>query len=166
VRFFGGAGRGPREPDHVNQIRPWLFVGGLRDARDRALLDAHGVGAVLQVADPVEHDGLPCRYVPLEDGEPIPDRQLRSAVDFARAEADAGRVVLVACALGISRSVSVAVALLHEREGIPLTDAFRAVREAHPEARPHPVLWRSLCDHYGQPASYPLFRRSVLDAVQ
>lgn len=136
-------------------IRPWLFIGGLRDSRDRSLLDYHGVGAVLQLADAVEHTGISSRYVPLEDGEPIPEVKLRAALDFAHQEADAGRVVLVACALGISRSVTIATALLHERENLSLREAFAEIRRAHPDAQPHPALWRFLGERYNQPTPYP-----------
>ena len=75
-------------------------------------------------------------------------------VEFVRLEKALGRNVLIACGMGISRSATFAIAALMEEEGLGLLDAFGEVRARHPEALPHPALWQSLCDHYGEDVPY------------
>jgi hypothetical protein len=65
-----------------------------------------------------------------------------------------GKSVLVACGAGVSRSVTFAVAVLRTEEGLSLLDAYREVAGARAEPRPHPALLKSLCDCYGETASF------------
>jgi len=60
----------------------------------------------------------------------------------------AGARILIACGAGISRSVTFAVAVLHEEEDISLLDAFHDVHNINAEALPHYELWHSLCEYY------------------
>lgn len=113
-----------------------------------------GVGAILQLAAPVLQHGMVCQYVPIMDGEPVQPFALRKGVDFIREQKAAGRVVLVACIAGISRSVSFATAALHEEEQIPLLEAYRSIRQLHSQALPHSRIWDSLCEYYQVDASY------------
>jgi len=136
------------------RIRPWLSVGALRETQDLVTLNAQGVTAMLQLADSVEQPGITSLYLPTEDGEPLSAKKLSQGVGFVLQQRARDRSVLVACGLAISRSVTFAIAALKEAEQVSLLDALRAVRSRHPEARPHPILWRSLCDYYGEPVPY------------
>ncbi len=141
------------------RIRRWLWVGKLRDTREPALLAAEGIGALLQLAGRTEDPALVTLHLPVEDGLPLPPETLDRAVEFVRGQREAGRVTLITCGLGISRASSLAVAVLKELEGRSLLAAYFEVKRLHPEARPHPVLWQSLCDHYGEKFSIAdLFR--------
>jgi protein-tyrosine phosphatase len=135
-------------------IRPWLHVGRFRETQDDDTLRRREIGAMLQLADSVKQEGIPSLYVPVEDGEPLPIDALRMGVEFVRLEKALGRKVLIACGMGISRAATFTIAVLVEEEGLGLHEAFRQVRARHPEALPHPVLWQSLCEYYGEDVPY------------
>jgi atypical dual specificity phosphatase len=132
----------------MNAVRPWLYVGKYRETLDASLLRTREIDAMLQLAEAVEHPGIKSFYLPVEDGVPIPASLLQQGVGFVLSEKDRGRTVLIACGAGISRSVSFAVAVLREAEGLSLLKAVESVRKRHPESMPHPALWQSLCDYY------------------
>ncbi len=135
-------------------IRPWLYVGKFSDTQDDVMLRRREIGAMLQLADSVKQPGIPSLYLPVEDGEPLPRDLLRLGVEFVRLEKALGRSVLIACGAGISRSTTFAIAVLKEEEELGLLEAFRQVRALHPEAMPHPALWQSLREYYGEDAPY------------
>src|SRR5437660_1420154 len=95
---------------HVAGRALWLgHAGDLRDAR--AVLAA-GIGAVVELADSEPFAVLPrelvrCRF-PLSDGGDNPPWLPRLAAESVAALLHAGVPVLVCCAGGLSRSVSVA----------------------------------------------------------
>lgn len=110
-------------------IRPWLYIGKFRETQDEKLLHHIGIGALLQLADSMNLPNIPSLYIPIEDGEPLPFDRLKKGVEFVRLEKAQDRNVLIACGAGISRSVSVAVAVLKEEEN----------REHVTFASPHPL---------------------------
>ena len=134
-------------------VRPWLLVGSYADTRAPALLAAHGVGAMLQLAEAVPQPGIEARYVAVDDGAPVPRAALAEGLAFVRRAREGGRIVLVACVAGTGRSVAIAAAALGEAEGTDVLDAVAAVRARHPDAQPHFKLLASLCAYFGQPAS-------------
>jgi protein-tyrosine phosphatase len=71
-------------------------------------------------------------------------------MDFVRVHYAQNKVILIACGAGISRSATFAIAALRQMENLPLLEAWRIVKTAHPEAMPHPALWESLCNYYGE----------------
>ncbi len=138
----------------MNQIRPWLYIGRYRGTTNGALLRSYSIGAMLQLAELVRHEGIESIYLPVEDGEPLPVPLLEQGIAFVREQRVQGRNVLVACGAGISRSVTFAIAALHEEEGLSLPDVFRLIRTRHVEALPHYALWDSICAYYGEPMTY------------
>ena len=135
-------------------IRPWLFIGKFSETQDDVLLHDREIGAMLQLADSVKQPNIPSLYVPVGDGEPLPFDVLRMGVEFVRLEKALGRNVLIACGMGISRSATFAIAALKEEESLSLREAFWQVRAGHPGAMPHPALWKSLCEYYGEDVPY------------
>ncbi|MBI5958054.1 MAG: dual specificity protein phosphatase family protein [Chloroflexi bacterium] len=85
--------------------------------------------------------------VGIEDGEPVPAEAFQHGVRFVVDHINVGRAVLVMCGAGISRSATFVLASLIERK-YDLREAFRLLRQKHPEATPHPALWISLIQHY------------------
>ena len=138
----------------MHPIRSWLYVGRLSETQDDDLLRKRDIGAMLQLADSVKQEGIPSLYVPVEDGEPLPHDVLRMGVEFVRLERALGRNVLIACGMGISRSAAFTIAALKEEENLSLLEAFKQVRARHPDAMPHPQLWKSLCEYYGEHVPY------------
>ena len=136
------------------EVRSWLFIGNYRETTDQRWLDQHHIGALLHLADRVEPLGIVTLYLPVDDGEPLPQNALEQGIRFIRKQKAAGHRVLVACGAGISRSVTFAIATLKEEEGLNLMDGYRAIWQVHPEAMPHPALWQSLNQFYGDPTSF------------
>jgi protein-tyrosine phosphatase len=136
------------------QIIDNLYVGRYRDTVNLTLLQAHNINAMLQLADRVEQPGIEVLYLEVEDGESLPAEKLRQGVAFVRDQLAAGRRVLIACGAGISRSVTFAIAVLHEEGGISLLDAFHDIHSIHPDALPHYKLWHSLCEYYHENAPF------------
>lgn len=144
----------------MQQIRPWLAIGSFRDRQDAARMRAAGVGAMLELAGQVAVDGVESLYLPVEDGEPLARPSLARGVAYVLAQRAAGRLVLVACGAGISRSTTFAIAALREAEGLTLLQAAQQVRRRHPGGMPHPALWASLCAFAGEPLPYAALLRA------
>jgi protein-tyrosine phosphatase len=138
----------------MHKIRPWLYVGKYRETADLNTLVVYRISAMLQLADKVIQPGIESLYVPVEDGEPLPEEKLREGVDFVRAQKAAGKTVLVACGAGISRSVTYTIAALKEEENLSLLEAYKQILDHHSEALPHPALWESLRIYYHEPMTY------------
>ena len=134
----------------MNPVLDWLYVGSVKDAENYELLKQEGVQAVLSLAWPISHPDIEVGYVPFEDGEPIPDEVFFKTLSFVRQQRRKEHDILIACSAGISRSPTIAVAVLHELEGYPLVEAFRKVIFSVHIAYPRPVTWNSVCRFYGQ----------------
>ena len=113
--------------------------------------------AMLQLAELVEHPGLTSFYLEVEDGEPLPYNLLRSGIDFVVAAKQRGHNVLISCGAGISRSAVFTIAVLKEVEEISLLDAFLVVKQKHPHTLPHPTIWESVCNYYGEDNIYQIY---------
>jgi len=145
-------------------IRPWLYVGNYRESLNYDLLQDHKIGAMLHLAEDVQQSNIVSRYIPVEDGQPLPFEQLKSGVEFVRQEKAKNKTVLIVCGAGISRSSLFAVATLKEEENLSLLDAFQQVQIKHPQANPHPNLWKSLCEYYNETISYKTILKLILQA--
>ena len=149
----------------MQQIRPWLFVGKYSETLNHDLLDRAKIHSVLQLAAPVEFEGITSLYLPVDDGVPLRSTALANGVAFVRSEYAQGNRVLIACGAGISRSVTFATAALKEEENLSLVDAFREIVKVHPEGMPHPVLWQSLCDYYGEDVPFLDMWRKIRNSI-
>ncbi|MFZ4523520.1 MAG: dual specificity protein phosphatase family protein [Bacteroidales bacterium] len=138
----------------MNQIRPWLYIGRYRDTTDLLLLESHKIGAMLQLAELVKQPGIESLYLPVADGVPLPVPMLENGIDFVKTRKEQGRTILISCGAGISRSATFVLAALFEIEHICLSDAMRDLTILHPDTMPHPALWKSLCDYFGEEISY------------
>lgn len=138
----------------MDQIRPWLFIGTIRDTANKSYLAYKTVQAILQLAMEVDHPSITCLYLPVEDFAPLEFDMLKKGVAFIRERKRLGNRVLVACAAGINRSSSFCAAALKEEEGLSLFDAFKEVKQKHPESMPHEPVWESLCQYYNENIPY------------
>lgn len=134
----------------MDQIRPWLYIGKYRDTKDEAYLRAENIDAMLLFAAPVSYDGMTSLYIPVEDGEPIPDGMLQKGIDFILEQKRNGRTLLIACGAGMSRAATYTIAALRETENLDLLEAHRQIKQARPICLPHKDLWESLCQHYNE----------------
>ncbi len=85
------------------------------------------------------------------DTKSIPDGIIPKVTRFIYQQIENEETVLVHCAAGMSRSVSLAMAYLIEYEGMSLAEAFGTVREGRTQAYPHENLLISLIEHYDLP---------------
>ena len=131
-------------------IRPWLYVGKYSETQESWLLHSCQIGAMLQLDEAVEQPGVVSLFLPIEDGEPLAPEDLKRGLEFVQAHKSWGRNVLIACGAGVSRAVTFAIAALKEEEKLSLLDAVREVHARHAEALPHPEMWKSLCQYYGE----------------
>ena len=49
----------------MDKIRDWLYIGNLRDTQDRLSLDAHRIGAMLQLAVEATQNNIAHVYLPV-----------------------------------------------------------------------------------------------------
>lgn len=138
----------------MDQIRPWLFIGGYRDTKDIAYLQWKSIHAMLQLADLVTQPNIVSLYLPVDDLAPISSDHIRQGVDFIREHRARGNRVLVACGAGMNRSSAFSAAALKEEEGLGLFEAFKEVKRFHPESMPHQPVWESLCSYYLETTPY------------
>ena len=134
-------------------IRPWLYIGKVRETSERTIMYTYQIGAILQLAHPAQRPGIESLYIPVDDGIPLPSTQLEQGVTFARAQKVAGHKLVIGCGAGISRSVTFTMAVLREEEGINLRDAYEQIVAVHPEAMPHYELLKSLGAYYNDPVT-------------
>lgn len=127
---------------NLRRVAPGLYVGSAvavceRPARNRdwwAVIDCHGPRGVASVHRELRFGQLDhvIRYA-FEDGEPVPEALLVAAEVLYRR---AGGSVLVSCAAGVSRSASVAYALLRVVRELPHDEALERVACAGGRPRP------------------------------
>lgn len=132
------------------KIRDWLYVGKYSQTRRLDMLEASGITAMLQLAEPIGHAGIESHFVQLDDGVPMPHDKIAEGIEFIREQKAQGKTVLVACGAGISRSTIFAMAALMEEEDLELFEAYGAVYQNHRAARPHHELCISLSEYYGK----------------
>lgn len=127
--------------DRYSWVTPYLLLGAWPRTDDLAALRAAGVGAILSLRDGAEparryrQDRLAFLQVPIRDFAGPTPAQLDACCGFIDAQREAGRAVLVHCALGVGRSASVVLAYLM-RDGLPLGEAMALLREKRPCVSP------------------------------
>ncbi len=129
----------------METIRPWLHIGTYRDTLNRSLLSTYHIGAMLQLAEHVQHPQIATLYLPVEDGVPLPRELVRAGTAFVPDAYQHQQKVLIACGAGISRSATYATAARKAIENLSLLEAIKVIKSHHPDAMPHPALWESLC---------------------
>jgi protein-tyrosine phosphatase len=102
---------------------------------------------MLLLAEPVHHPAIETLYLPVDDGVPLDGGLFQRGLGFIRSHYQQ-RTSLIACGAGVSRSSTFAIAAIKELERRTLRDAYDVVKRQHPDAVPHPALWRSLCGFY------------------
>lgn len=120
----------------ATQVVDGLWLGGALNAHDRAFLQEARVRAVVNLTREVPNLHVPhlthCQVQACDEvGCQLP---LRWLVRFIRAQRRAGRVVLVHCFVGRSRSVAVVCAYLMAEWGCSFEHAYAHVSRVRPAA--------------------------------
>jgi len=138
----------------MDEIRPWLYIGSIRDTANEYFLGYRSIQAMLQLAAQVDNPSIEVLFLPVEDFEPLKFDLLKKGVTFIRDQKKLNHRILVACGAGINRSSSFCAAALKEEEGLSLFEAFKEVKRKHPESMPHRPVWDSLCTYYNEFTPY------------
>lgn len=138
----------------MHRIRPWLYVGSQRETENPEQLQAHEIGAMLQLHRHIPQEGITEKYLPVEEGYPLPKHSIEQGIQFILDEKAAGRAVLVACGAGVSRSVMFATAALKVAENLTLPEAFSEVLKLHDKAMPDELHWKSMNEYFGEDTDY------------
>ena len=136
----------------IDHVAHGVCISGWRATQHTHSLREMGLTRVLKLyeASPYWPDDFTVCDNPLNDGELVPLALLQRGVYFIHEHVQAGDPVLVQCGAGISRSSTFVLAYLID-QGYPLPDAWKRLKEKHPQADPHPQMWQSLINHYGLP---------------
>ena len=130
-------------------IRDNLAVCGFHHIGSREQFEAHGFRVQLQCTEPFDPWLPECVEVmaaPFDDGMPIPKELFQTAQDWLAAHWDSGFKILISCAAGQSRSVTMAIALLSRKDGLSVLDAAHDVIARVPGAYPHPSVLNSAAE--------------------
>lgn len=141
----------------MSLIKKGLFIGNFRDAQDITFLNRNGITHILCSAVelyPVFPGRFNYKHIQAND---IPSynlaRYFDSGADFINDAIIKGGTVLVHCAAGISRSVSLALAYFLKHEGMPLVSAFNLIKNRRYIAGPNPGFIKQLKDYEARLAS-------------
>ena len=138
----------------MHYIRNNLAVCGFPGIGSREAFEAHGFRVQLQCTEPFDpwlSECVEVKSAPFADGAPIPKDLFLDAQEWLAKSWDSGFKILISCASGHSRSVTVAVALLRKKAQPRFLDAVYEVIARVPGAYPHPYVLASAAAFSGQP---------------
>lgn len=127
----------------MTQVDHRLFVGGTAPAAELAKQNPAKISAVLcvhQTMDYEKNSNIIYMHVPFEDGEPIPPRQFINALGWLKFMYENGHVILIHCAAGISRSVTILAAFMHYEGISDFNTALDSIRMNRPSIGPSPAV--------------------------
>jgi protein-tyrosine phosphatase len=125
-----------------------LFLGGLVDAQDPCFLTSNNIQSVVTVDTWKPHS---LKFNPYQLHLPVLDmgneniaQYFRFAFRWLQDELRQGRNVLVHCQAGVSRSPSIVMAYLMQRNQMSSTQAYEYVQKYRPQIRPNAGFRRQL----------------------
>lgn len=136
-------------------LRENLAVCGFADITRQEQFSEHGFTCQLQLVE--GHDAwlqhaLDVLCLPFLDGLPIPPERFKQCMEWLQQRWSNGGHILISCAAGESRSVSIAIALLALSENASFLTVATEVISKIPRAYPHPVTLASAAALAGFPA--------------
>ena len=141
----------------MHYIRDNLAVCGYHHIGQREEFESHGFRVQLQCTDnydPWLAECLEVMATPFPDGLPIPQELFLAAQDWLSKHWDSGSKILISCAAGQSRSVTMAIALINRKGGLNFLDAAHDVISRVPGAYPHPDVLASAARFSGRPLQF------------
>lgn len=135
----------------MSLIKKGLLIGNYKDASDLRFLSSHRVTHILCSAaelSPVYPGRFKYKHVVADD---VPyfnlSKHFEAAADFINEAIKSNGVVLVHCAAGISRSVTLATAYLMKHERMKAATALSLIRSRRFIANPNPGFIRQLREY-------------------
>lgn len=130
----------------LTQVDDRLFVSGYARAADLAKSNPAKITAVLcvhQVMDYEQNPNIVYMHVPFNDGETIPMTQFVRCLDWLKFMWNNGHCILIHCAAGISRSVTILAAFMHYVGMCDINKAIDRIKMVRPDAGPAPLVLNS-----------------------
>ncbi|XP_039984466.1 dual specificity protein phosphatase 22-B-like isoform X1 [Xiphias gladius] len=131
----------------INKVLPDLYLGNIRDARDRELLAQHNITHILSIHDaaaPVLEDMTYLCISAADHSKQNLTQYFRDSIMFIHESRLKGEGCLVHCVAGVSRSVTLVVAYIMTVTGCGWVRSLAAVRAARPCAGPNLGFLRQL----------------------
>jgi hypothetical protein len=125
----------------MHYIRDNLAVCGFLGIGRREEFETHRFAAQLQCAEPFDpwlRECMDVKSLPFDDGAPIPKGVFHEAQKWLLDHWNVGSKILISCAGGQSRSVTMSIALLCRASSSSFLDSVYEVLSRVPEAYPHP----------------------------
>jgi protein-tyrosine phosphatase len=127
----------------MTQIDHRLFVSGYARAAELAKENPHKITAVLcvhQVMDYPKNPDIVYMHVPFDDGSAIPQKQFVKCLGWLKFMYENGHKILVHCAAGISRSVTILASFMHYEGICDFNEALNRIKMNRPNASPAPAV--------------------------
>ncbi|XP_029004940.1 dual specificity protein phosphatase 22-B-like [Betta splendens] len=131
----------------MSKILPDLYLGNLKDARDKELLAQHNITHILSIHDtaaPVLEDITYLCISASDHSKQNLSQFFRESIAFIHGCRLKGEGCLVHCVAGVSRSVTLVVAYIMTVTGHGWVDSLAAVRASRPCAGPNLGFLRQL----------------------
>ncbi len=131
----------------VAQAEPRVFVAGVAQCAKLASWNPRKITAVLNV-NQYPDENLPSEiiymHLPFDDCGAIPAVQFAKCIDWLKFMYENGHVILIHCAAGISRSVTIAASFLHYMEIMDFNEALAWIKkQRRSEMDPNPEVVNS-----------------------
>ena len=125
----------------MGEVLPRLWVGSVAEAHNKSWLDSKGITHVINTAVEIQNPPWPqYKYMhiqmndhPMQPLLPAYESAARSIHEVLKQ----GGTVLVHCAMGISRSVSLVLLYLMTHHNMSLSSALKRVVDVRPQACPN-----------------------------
>ncbi|XP_029285644.1 dual specificity protein phosphatase 22-B-like [Cottoperca gobio] len=131
----------------INKVLPHLYLGNVKDARDRELLVQHNITHILSIHDtaaPILEDMTYLCISAADNRLQNLSQYFRDSIMFIHESRLKGEGCLVHCVAGVSRSVTLVVAYIMTATGRGWVESLAAVRAARPCAGPNLGFLRQL----------------------
>jgi protein-tyrosine phosphatase len=136
----------------MSKICDRLYVSGYVQASRLSTDNPLGIQSVLDVSTDaswehsnpyVESPDIVYAHIPFHDGEEIPEEAFWACMNFLYNRYLQGDNVLIHCAAGISRSITIAASFMHYAHIMQFADALECIKIQRPVANPAIAVLRS-----------------------
>jgi protein-tyrosine phosphatase len=138
----------------MNRIIDRIYVGDWNDALSLKYSNPNCISAVLNVCENIDYEalhsgvgvapGVAYLHEPFPDHLPIPESKFNMCMNWLGAQYSVGRIILIHCALGVSRSPTICAAFL-TKLGISknIDEGLQIIKIARPEVNPSLLTFAS-----------------------
>ena len=138
--------------ERASEVHPGVWIGSYSSVLNESL-ERHGIDVVVNMAIECDYTlrrpGTQLVKIGIDDGRLSNCGVFEKAADVIHDARQSGKVVLVHCAAGVSRSSTAVMAYLMLYEEFGWDDALEYLREGRHCVNPHPLLVRSLMRDLG-----------------